>query len=154
MNEGKFIEDTRKNCHEFRLINVKRRILGGYKRMLGNKSLNHGLAFTIRPSEQDEVEGICHDVPSEGLEAFLRKEGVLTKKLTSIPTYEIMVVKVSNEEGPVLTLKGLRPFNLAELDCKEKLKVYCYVSLSIQGAKRCARAQEFESRPDLGLLVI
>lgn len=132
MNEGKFREDTRSSGYEFGLVNARKRVLKGYKRILGNKSENHGLVFTICPSEKDQVEGICHNVPIEGLESFLRKEGVLLKQ----PTYELILVSISNKQHPVLTLKGLKPFELEKLHCKDKLKAFCYVSTSIRGAER------------------
>lgn len=74
MNEEKFREDTKKHGFEFGLENVKRATLQGYKRILGNKSSNHGLAFTICPSEKEQTEGICHDIPLQGSKSFLAKE--------------------------------------------------------------------------------
>lgn len=132
MNEGKFREDTRESGYEFGLREAEKRTLSGYKRILGNKSKNHGLAFTICPSEKDQVQGICHNVPLNGLASFLKKEGVLLEE----PTYELIVVPISGENHPVLTLKGLKPSKLEKLDCEERLKAYCYVKSSIIGAER------------------
>lgn len=132
MNEGKFRRDTKKSGYEFGLENVKTGVLRDYKRVLGNRSKYHGCAFTICPSEGEQVEGICHDVPIEGLEVFLRKEGVLLDD----PSYELMIVSVSGEDHPVLTLKGLRPSSLEKLDCKGKLRVFHYVNVTIEGAER------------------
>jgi len=132
MNEGKFREDTRRNGYEFGLENVKKGVLKGYKRILGNKSEKHGLAFTICSSERDQVEGICHDVPIKGLNSFLKKEGLLLDE----PSYELVIVSVSDQNNPVLTLKGLKPSSLEKLDSGGKLKVYCYVSTTIEGAER------------------
>ena len=129
MNEGKFIEDVN---HKFGLLKAKKSILSGYKRILGNKSKNHGLAFTICQCEGAKVEGICHDVPKSGLISFLRKEGVLLEE----PKYELLVVKISDEETPVLTLKGLKPLALASLTRKQKLNAYCYLKASVIGAKK------------------
>jgi hypothetical protein len=132
MNEGKFREDTRREGYEFGLENAEKCFLKGYKRNLGNKSSRHGLAFTICHLENSQVDGICHDVPSKGLVAFLSKEGVLADE----PSYELVMVSVSNSERPVLTLKGLKPSSLEKLSCKDKLKVCCYVNLTIEGAER------------------
>jgi hypothetical protein len=132
MNEGKFREDTRRNGHEFGLINPNEAILKGYKRMLGNRSKHHGLAFTICPAKKENVEGICHDVPIDGLTAFLGKEGILAKD----PSYELVNVFVAGEKQPVLTLKGLKPSNVEKLDYSDMLKAFCYVSETIEGAKR------------------
>lgn len=132
MNEGKFREDTRKAGFEFDLKKAEKRVLQGYKRILGNKSVNHGLAFTILPSEGERVEGVCHNVPIEGLKAFLKKEAVLSDS----PSYELITVSVSEEDHPVLTLKGLKLSSPEKLDCEDKLKAFRYVSISIEGAKR------------------
>lgn len=132
MNEGKFIEDTRKNGQEFGLLNVKKVVLEDYKRILGNRSKNHGLAFTICNYYKGQVEGICHDIPELGLKAFLKKEGVLLQE----PKYELLLVRITDEKYPVLTLKGLKPSSLGDLTCKEKLNVYCYLKASVNGAKR------------------
>lgn len=132
MNEEKVREDTRKKGYEFGLENAERRILEGYKRVLGNISANHGLAFTICPSEERKVEGICHDVPIEGIKAFLRKEGVLSID----PSYELIMVSVPGEDHPVLTLRGLKPSSFENLVGKLKLKAFCYMCLTIEGAKR------------------
>ena len=146
MNEGKFREDTRRNGYEFRLEKVKNGILKGYKRILGNDSINHGLAFTICPSKKEQVEGICHDVPIKGLNSFLKKEGLLSDK----PSYELIMVSILNEDHPVLTLKGLKPSSIEKLDCKRKLKAFCYVSMTIEGAKRwninCSDMVEMKDR--------
>jgi len=93
MNEEKFKEDTRQAGFEFGLVNVKKATLQGYKRILGNRSKRHGLAFTICLSENDMTEGICHDIPIAGLEAFLKKEGVLLDE----PSYELLIVRVLEE---------------------------------------------------------
>lgn len=132
MNEGKFREDTREKGHEFGLIKAEKRVLQGYKRDLGNSSVRHGLAFTILLSKRDQIDGICHDVPIEGLEAFLSKEGVLSKK----PSYELLKVSIEGENYLVLTLKGLRPSKIKELDWEKKLKTFCYVRATLEGTKR------------------
>jgi hypothetical protein len=132
MNEGKFRKDTKKAGHEFGLKNVTVGVLHGFKRILGNKSKNHGCAFTICHSEEDFVQGIIHDIPITGLEAFLKKEGVSLSE----PTYELALVTISNEKHPILTLKGLKPFRPENLDCREKLLAFHYVSTSIEGAER------------------
>lgn len=132
MNEKKFRKDTKKAGYEFGLRNVERRVLQGYKRFLGNDSVKHGLAFTIAPSEIEQLEGICHDVPIKGLKAFLKKEGVLLDE----PSYALVIVSVSDEANPVLTLRGLKRSSIANLDFRRKLQAFCYVSLSIEGAER------------------
>ena len=132
MNVGKFRRDTKKTGLEFGLENVEVGILHGFKRILGNKSKNHGCAFTICSSEGDCVQGICHDIPVICLETFLKKEGVLQSE----PTYELLIVTISNEGSPVLTLRGLKPVKPKELNCNEKLKAFHYVCTSIEGAER------------------
>lgn len=132
MNEGKFRRDTKKSGYEFGLENVRTAVLRDYERVLGNRSKYYGCAFTICPSEGEQVEGICHDVPIEGLEAFLTKEGVLLDE----PSYELMIVTISTENNPVLTLKGLKPASLKELDCRGKLRAFHYVNVTIEGAER------------------
>lgn len=132
MNERKFREDTRNCCYEFGLINVQKAVLQNYKRVLGNDSKNHGLAFTIRPSEGASIEGICHDVPMKGLRSFLKKEGVLLSQ----PSYELLIVSVHGEDQPVLTLKGLKPSRIGVLSYVEKSKAHSYVRATIEGALR------------------
>jgi len=132
MNEQKFREDTKRCCYEFGLITAEKRTLAGFKRVLCNKSKNHGLAFSIHPSDKDNVEGICHDVPIEGLESFLKKEGVLLKE----PTYELILVSISEEQQPVLTLVGLKPFSMERLNYERARKALEYVIASINGSKR------------------
>ncbi|MGA3289918.1 MAG: gamma-glutamylcyclotransferase family protein [Candidatus Bathyarchaeia archaeon] len=132
MNEEKFKEDTRQAGFEFGLVNVKKATLQGYKRILGNRSKRHGLAFTICLSENDMTEGICHDIPIAGLEAFLKKEGVLLDE----PSYELLIVRVLEEETPVLTLKGLKPSNVDKLNREQMLQAYCYLCKTLEGAKR------------------
>jgi hypothetical protein len=132
MNEEKFRKDTKKHGFEFGLENVQKTTLQGYKRILGNKSKNHGLAFTICPFRKEQTEGICHDIPIQGLESFLKKEGLLSDE----PSYELIMVSVHNEDKPVLTLKGLKPFSIDKLNRKDKLNAYCYVCETIEGAKK------------------
>lgn len=135
MNESKFLNDTKRCNHKFGLKNISVGILKDYERVLGNSSRLHGLAFTIVPAEGKEVQGICHDVPIEGLEAFLRKEGVLCGR-TRKPAYEIISVTVSGENQPVLTLIGLKPSNMDNLEtCEQKLRLYHYLSATIEGAE-------------------
>jgi hypothetical protein len=132
MNEVKFVEDTRRMGYGFGLGNAQKRVLKDYWRILGNSSRNHGLAFTIRAHEGVHVEGICHDIPIKGLRSFLKKEGVLTRR----PNYELIMVSVSGEDHPVLTLKGLRPANIEKLGIEGKQKVLRYVRITIEGAER------------------
>lgn len=132
MNEGKFRDDTQKYGFEFGLENAKKTTLQGYKRILGNKSKNYGLAFTICPSEKEQTDGICHDIPMQGLKSFLEKEGLLSNE----PSYELITVSIRGEDHPVLTLKGLKPLSIHKLNRKDKLKAYCYVCKTIEGAKK------------------
>ena len=132
MNESKFREDTRNCGYEFGLINVRKAVLQDHKRILGNDSKNNGLAFTIRPSKGDSVEGICHDVPMKGLYSFLKKEGVLLSQ----PAYELLVVSVEGEKSPVLTLKGLKPSRIEMLSYLRRCKAFHYVRATIEGAQR------------------
>jgi diadenosine tetraphosphate (Ap4A) HIT family hydrolase len=132
MNEEKFRVDTRRGGYEFGLFNPKKRVLPQYERVLGNESIKYGLAFTICPCESEHMEGICHDVPIGGLDSFLQKEGLFLDK----PSYELIVVSVSDEEHPVLTLKGLKPSSYEKLDCRSKLSALLYLDISIMGAER------------------
>ena len=132
MNESKFREDTRNCGYEFGLINVRKAVLKDYNRLLGNDSKNHGLAFTIHPSEGSCVEGICHDIPMKGLCSFLKKEGVLLSR----PTYELLAVSVQGEKSPILTLIGLKPSRIEMLSYLRKGKAYDYVRATIEGAQR------------------
>jgi len=130
LNECKFRTDTKESGYEFGLEKAEKRTLDNYKRIFGNKSKKHGLAFTIC-SKSCQVQGICHNIPLKGLTSFLKKEGVLLKE----PTYDLIIVSIPGEKHPVLTLRGLKPSNLEKLSCREKLKAYCYVESSILGAK-------------------
>jgi len=132
MNEEKFRDDTQKHGFEFGLENSKKTTLQGYKRILGNKSRKHGLAFTICLSEKEQTEGICHDIPMQGLKSFLEKEGLLSNE----PSYELVTVSIHGEDQPVLTLKGLKPLSIDKLNRKDKLKVYWYICKTIEGAKK------------------
>lgn len=134
MNESKFMLDTGGLEKGFGLINRTKCTLRGYKRILGNHSENHGLAFTICPARGENVQGICHDIPVDKLESFLRKEGLFLSPPKS-PSYELLLVSVSEEKSPVLTLKGLKPASIDSRTCLKKLRALCYVCVSIQGAK-------------------
>lgn len=132
MNEEKFQDDMKEKNAELSLINPKKAVLHGYKRILGNKSKRHGLAFTICISKESNVEGICHEIPLNYLDTFLKKEGAWSKE----PSYEIIIVSVFNENLPVLTLKGLKPSCIENLGYENKLKALCYVCQSIEGAEK------------------
>jgi len=131
MNEKKFKRDMKGKAG---LINKTTATLSGFKRTLSNKSELHGAAFSIRCSPSDEVEGICHDIPIELLEDFLKKEGVLKGDASS---YRLVKVSILNENEPILTLCGLKPVSLDKLSLKKTKRALNYVKESIQGAECC-----------------
>jgi len=131
MNEEKFREDMKEAGKEIGLINDKKRKLSGFKRTLSNKSRYHGIAFSICGSASAEVEGICHDIPTDALKAFLKKEGLLQK----IPSYKLIMVSVADEDEPILTLLGLKPTLLEQLSPGDRKKALSYLNESIKGAK-------------------
>ena len=131
MNEEKFRKDMKKAGKEIGLINVSKRKLSGFKRTLSNKSKRHGIAFSIYRSIGAEVEGICHDIPIEALEAFLKKEGLLQR----IPSYKLIMVSVADEDEPILTLLGLKPVLLEQLSRGDRKKAMSYLNECIKGAK-------------------
>lgn len=131
MNEEKFREDMKEAGKEIGLINPKKRNLLGFKRTLSNKSRHHGIAFSICGSASAQVEGICHDIPTDALKAFLKKEGLLQK----IPSYKFIMVSVADEDEPILTLLGLKPTLLEQLSLGDRKKALSYLNESIKGAK-------------------
>jgi hypothetical protein len=80
------------------------------------------------------VEGICHDVPTESLEDFLRKEGVLER---NNPSYRLIKVSIPNEKEPVLTLCGLKPTSVERLSLDKARETLDYLEKSITGARCC-----------------
>lgn len=131
MNEKKFKRDMK---GKIGLVNKTTATLAGFKRTLSNKSEKHGAAFSICCSSGDAVEGICHDIPIELLEDFLKKEGVLKGDASS---YRLIKVSIPYQNEPILTLCGLKPVSLDELSVKEAKRTLNYVKESIQGAKCC-----------------
>jgi hypothetical protein len=130
MNEGKFREDM---GGEIGLVNRTTVVLTGFKRTLSNGS-RRGIAFSISCSPEDKVEGICHDIPIEHLERFLKKEGVLKK---DDPSYRIIKVTIPDQNEPILTLCGLKSKSIEQLGLEEAKKTLEYVKKSIKGAECC-----------------
>jgi hypothetical protein len=114
------------------LVNKTKVTLTGFKRTLSNVSKKNGAAFSICESPSDKVEGICHDIPVDSLEVFLRKEGVLGG---STPSYALIRVSIPDQKEPVLSLYELRPVSLSELSLPKVKKALNYVKESIRGAK-------------------
>lgn len=131
MNEKKFKRDMK---GKIGLANKTPATLAGFKRTLSNKSEKHGVAFSIQCSPCDKVEGICHDVPIELLEDFLKKEGVLKR---DAPRYKIVKISIPNQDEPILMLCGLKPVSLDELSLGKAKRALNYVKESIKGARCC-----------------
>jgi hypothetical protein len=129
MNEKKFRNDMK---NEIGLVNKTNVTLLGFKRTLSNYSEGYGVAFSIRASPSDRVEGICHDIPIEFLEVFLRKEGVLKG---NAPNYQLTKVSIPNQKEPILTLLGLKSVLLDGLSLSQAKKALNYVKESIKGAE-------------------
>src|SRR3990170_8810180 len=82
MNKNKFKEDMKQAAKKLKLplkdesklcldpSTIKRELLH-FRRELSNESLR-GRAFSIYPSMNDKVEGICHNIDFSVLPAFLR----------------------------------------------------------------------------------
>jgi hypothetical protein len=52
------------------------------------------------------------------------------------PTYEVTLVSVSGETDPVFTLKGLKPSDMEKIEnCEQKLRLFHYLSATIEGAE-------------------
>lgn len=131
MNENKFRGDMKSKIG---LINKTKATLNDFKRTLNNDSERHGVAFSICSSPGSKVEGICHDIPIELLEDFLRKEGVL--KMDN-PSYRLIKVSIPNQCEPILTLLGLKPISLNALRLRKAKLALKYVKESIEGAEFC-----------------
>jgi len=129
MNEKKFTHDMK---NKIGLVNKTTVTLTGFKRTLSNDSEGHGAAFSIRASPSDRVEGVCHDIPIELLEVFLRKEGVLKG---DAPSYRLIKVSIPYQKEPILTLCGLKPVSLDRLSLSKAKKALNYVKESIKGAE-------------------
>lgn len=129
MNEKKFRLDMK---NKIGLVNKTTVTLTGFKRTLSNDSEKHGAAFSIRASPGDKVEGICHDIPIELLEVFLRKEGVLKK---GAPSYRLIKVSIPDQKEPILALCGLNPVSLDELSLSKAKQALNYAKESIKGAE-------------------
>jgi hypothetical protein len=111
-----------------------KRVLLNFKRELSNESKLHGRAFSIYPSLNNSVEGICHNIAVSVLPVFLKKEGLCPSKGT--PSYKLIRVNVLGENKEVLTLLGLKPIPIEHLKLENKIKdVIKYVEDSIKGAE-------------------
>jgi len=130
MNEEKFKIDMKEAGKEIGLISPQKRTLENFKRTLSNES-KHGLAFTIIHCKGEAVEGICHDIPLQELDAFLKKEGLYLKS----PRYRLIQASVADDKEFVLTLQGLCPSTIERLDNEGKWQTLRYVCESIMGAK-------------------
>jgi hypothetical protein len=131
MNERKLKMDMK---GKIGLVNKTTATLAGFKRTLCNDSQNHGVAFSICDSPGDRVEGICHDIPIVLLSDFLQKEGVLLK---DAPSYRLIKVSILDQAEPVLTLIGLKPISLDDLNPRKLQLALDYVEKSIEGARCC-----------------
>jgi len=129
-NLGLSISSKNKSKLELDPQAVKRTLLD-FRRELSNES-QKGRAFSIYPSENEKVEGICHDVDIFVLPAFLKKEGLLNRNQ---PSYKLITVHVLEEEQEVLTLIGLKPRPIKYLKGCQISRTLDYVSQSIKGAK-------------------
>jgi hypothetical protein len=146
MNEKKFKADMEKRAEELNLNlseedrakleldkSAIKRVLLNFRRELSNES-QHGRAFSIYPSLDDTVEGICHDIAVSVLPIFLEKEGLCSSKGT--PSYKLIRVSVLGEDKEVLTLLGLKPKPIEYLKLENKLEeTRKYVEKSIKGAE-------------------
>jgi len=56
--------------------------------------------------------------------------------LSNEPSYELITVSIRGGDHPVLTLKGLKPSSIDKLSRKDKLRAYCYICKTIEGAKK------------------
>jgi hypothetical protein len=101
MNEKKFYTDMKENAGKLGLKLSKedeskleldefaeKRVLENFSRHLSNTSINHGRAFSICCSVGSKVEGICHNIHVSVLPAFLKKEGLFSKRKTQLQTHQ------------------------------------------------------------------
>jgi len=132
MREAKRTLNSTLDESRLKLIKPRKRVLEGFKRTLGNRSIYHGAAFSICPDANSRVEGICHDIYISSLPVFLKKEAMLSKN----PNYRIIKTEVKDENQSVLTLLGVKPKRLMDIEEKDRPKALDYVKKSIDGAER------------------
>ena len=149
MNKKKFEEDMRQAADKLQLPlkdktklcldpSAIKRSLRHFRRELSNESQS-GRAFSIYPSINDKVEGICHNVDFSVLPAFLKKEGLF---VPNNPNYKLIRVHVLDEYAEVLTLIGLKPNPILFLDQGKIETTLDYLAKSIAGAIEFSVAHE------------